>query len=75
MRLDCLKEGQQGRIMRLKLSAGLRRRLQDVGLTEGTVICCIRRGPGETLAIYRARGAMLALRRTDSSRIFVEDGA
>lgn len=74
IRLDCLKEGQQGKIIGLGLSAGLRRRLQDFGLTEGTEICCLRRGPRGTLALYRARGTMLALRKADSSRILVEEG-
>lgn len=74
MRLNCLKEGGRGRIVGLELPAGLRRRLRDIGLTEGTVICCLRRGPRGTLALYRARGTMLALRKADSSRILVEEG-
>ena len=75
MRLDKLKEGQQGEIVDLKLPVSLRRRLQDVGLTEGTAILCLRKGKKSSLALYRARGAMLALRRADSGNILVEDGA
>ncbi len=71
--LNCLKEGQRGRIIRLDMAGSLRRRLQDLGLIEGTGICCLRKSPAGDPVIYQARGMMLALRNTDSSQILVEE--
>lgn len=73
MSLNCLKEGQRGRIKKLNMAAGLRRRLQNLGLIEGTCICCLRKSPAGDPVIYRARGIMLALRNADSSQILVEE--
>lgn len=72
MRLSCLKEGQQGKITRLTAGTELHRRLLDFGLTTGTAVLCLRKGPTGDPALYRVRGTMLALRRKDSSRVFVE---
>ena len=73
MSLNCLKEGQRGKITKLTMAGGMRGRLQDLGLIEGTSICCLRKSPAGDPVIYRARGTMLALRNADSSQILVEE--
>lgn len=70
--MNCLKEGQSGRIRELNVTAGLRRRFQDFGLIEGTCVCCLRKSPKGDPVIYRVGRTMLALRNADSSRILVE---
>lgn len=70
--MSCLEEGQWGRIQKLNVTAGLRRRLQDFGLIEGTCVCCLRKSPKGDPVIYRVGRTMLALRTADSSRVFVE---
>lgn len=72
MCLNCLKEGQQGRITRLTVDTGLHRRLLDFGLTAGTAVLCLRKSPSGDPVLYRIRGTMLALRNKDSGAVFVE---
>ena len=55
----------------LNCSGSMRRRLQDIGLIEGTrVECLFRRVKGGPTA-YLIRGAVIALRPSDSDRILV----
>ncbi|MFR8002095.1 MAG: FeoA family protein [Hydrogeniiclostridium sp.] len=58
-------------VERLNCSGSMRRRLQDIGLIEGTrVECLFRRVKGGPTA-YLIRGAVIALRPSDSDRILV----
>ncbi len=58
-------------VERLNCSGSMRRRLQDIGLIEGTrVECLFRRVRGGPTA-YLIRGAVIALRPSDSDRILV----
>ena len=70
--LNCLEEGQRGEITRIALDGQLYRRLSDLGLTAGTPVLCLRKSPAGDPVLYRIRGTMLALRKKDSSRVFVE---
>ena len=72
MPLSCLQEGQCGSITRLATETVLHRRLLDFGLTAGTAVCCLRKGPAGDPVLYRFRGTVLALRRRDSSCVYVE---
>ncbi len=69
--LDCLREGETGRITALHLRGAIRRRLLDFGLIEGTPVRCLRRSPAGSPVIYCVRGTMLALRLCDSRCICV----
>ena len=58
-------------VERLNCSGSMRRRLQDIGLIEGTrVECLFRRVKGGPTA-YLIRGAVVALRPSDSDQIEV----
>ncbi len=58
-------------VERLNCSGSMRRRLQDIGLIEGTrVECLFRRVKGGPTA-YLIRGAVIALRPGDSDQILV----
>lgn len=72
IKLNMLREGQCGRITALHIGGVMRRRLIDFGLIEGTTIRCLRSAPFGGPTLYRVRGTMLALRRTDSRYIYVE---
>lgn len=73
---DCslydLAPGERARIRTMELTGGMRRRLRDVGLTEGTVVECLGVSPGGDPKAYRIRGAAIALRGTDGRRIRVD---
>jgi len=59
-------------IKKISATGILRRRMQDMGIVEGTEICGKFRAPfGEPVAYY-VRGTLLALRNEDARLIEVE---
>lgn len=69
--LSDLLEGQRGRVVSLENRGSMRRRLQDMGLIEGTEVECVLKSPAGDPAAYAIRGALIALRREDSERILI----
>jgi len=47
----------------------MRRRLQDLGLIENTVVECVGKAPGGELCAYLIRGAVIAIRATDAKEV------
>ena len=70
--MDRLPEGSAAMVTELLTTGSMRRRLQDIGLIEGTRIECLLRCPAGDPAAYLTRGAVIALRAEDSSRVRVE---
>ena len=72
MELDKLNEGESATVIKINLSGAIRRRLLDLGLVEGTrVECVLKSRKGDPVA-YRIRGALIALRNTDSKHIYIK---
>lgn len=71
--LNDLKPGQKARIMELISTGSIRRRLLDIGLIENTEVECLGRSPGGDPTAYRIRGAVIAIRSEDSSKILIYD--
>ncbi len=69
--LFSLSEGMCARVTQLRNDGSMRRRLQDLGLIEGTRIECLQRSPSGDPTAYLIRGAVIALREEDSSKIIV----
>ena len=69
--LSGLPEGTGARVHALRLSGGIRRRLQDLGLVAGTQVICIQRAAAGDPTAYLIRGAVIALREADASQIEV----
>ena len=67
--LSALPEGKGARVRALRLTGGMRRRLQDLGLVTGTRVTCIQRAAAGDPAAYLIRGAVIALRQADAARI------
>ncbi|MFQ9678735.1 MAG: FeoA family protein [Ruthenibacterium lactatiformans] len=67
--LTALREGERARVAALLTEGGMRRRMQDIGLIEGTEVECVQRARGAVA--YRIRGALIALRAEDSARVLV----
>lgn len=67
-----MREGTSATVSRLTGEGGMRRRLQDIGLIEGTPVLCLQRSPSGDPIAYLIRGAVIALREEDSSKIIVE---
>lgn len=67
--LNELKVGQRGTVSQLLSDTSMRRRLQDIGLIEGTKVECIQKSPSGDPIAFLIRGAVIALRREDSSSV------
>ena len=74
MHMNDLTPGQRARVFRLEVAGGMRRRLLDLGLVENTAVECLGRSPGGDPAAYLIRGAVIALRDSDSRGILVRPG-
>lgn len=71
MRLDQIGVGDCAVVYKLENEKEMRRRLQDIGLIEGTVVECIGKSPGGDPHAYLIRGAVIAIRAEDAERITV----
>ena len=72
MPLSRLEPGVTAYVSRIEARGGIRSRLLELGLTEGTMVECVGRSPGGDPAAYRIRGAIVAIRDADAAGIFVE---
>ena len=70
--LSDLRPGEGAVVCGLRASGDTRRRLQDIGLIRGTTVACVGRSPLGDPAAYRIRGATMALRGVDATRVEVE---
>ncbi len=69
--LSSLKVGQKAKVTSLLSEGSMRRRLQDIGLIEGTVVECIQKSPAGDPVAYLIRGALIALRSEDSAKVLI----
>ncbi len=72
MRLCDLHIGEKATVRALLSVGGIRRRLLDIGLIEGTQVECVGRSPGGDPAAYLIRGAVIAIRDADSANILIK---
>lgn len=49
----------------------MRRRLFDIGLIKGTDVECVLQSAKREMSAYLIRGAVIALRREDASKVFL----
>ena len=69
--LSDMKTGDIATVDKLLSDSSMRRRLQDIGLIEGTCVECIMRSPGGDPIAYQIRGAVIALRKEDAENILI----
>ncbi len=73
---DCtladLKAGERATVAALHTEEGMRHRLWDMGMVEGTAVECVFQSPSGDPAAYVVRGTVMALRRTDAATITVK---
>lgn len=69
--LSMLQAGERGSVTSLLLEGDMRRRVQEMGLIEGTEVSCLCHAPAGSPGAYRFRGAVVALRKSDAQRIEV----
>ena len=56
----------------LRANGPIRRRLRDLGLTDGARVVCLQKSPCGDPAAYLIRGAVMALRRQDAGTILMK---
>ena len=72
MTLSSMQEGQTAKVRELLSTGSMRRRLLDIGLVEGTDVSCLQKSPAGDPVAYLIRGAVIAIRSEDSSKILME---
>lgn len=70
--LDTLAEGQVATIKKIGGEGAVRRRLMDMGLTQGEKIEMVRTSPLGDPVEYKIRGYFLSLRKSEGKTIEVE---
>lgn len=71
--LDKLGRGKCAVVSGLGATGTLRRRLQDLGFTEGELVTCIAISPLGDPKAYLIRGALIALRHEDSAFVTIRE--
>ena len=69
--LNSLPIGSKGKVMSLDTSGMERRRMLDLGLVKGTEVEALQKSPSGDPVAYFIRGAVIALRYEDASKIKV----
>lgn len=64
--------GRSARVKELTAAGNMRRRMLDLGLVIDTVIESLRKSPSGDPTAYEIRGAVIALRSEEASKILVE---
>ena len=67
--LAALREGERARVRALTQRDTMRRRLQDIGLIEGTQVECVLKSPWGDPVAYRIR---VALRGADAAGVLID---
>lgn len=70
--LNELKTGSCARVAAITAKGSIRRRLQDIGLIDGTCVKCIQRSFTGDPAAYLICDAVIALRNEDAAKILIE---
>ncbi len=71
--LHKLSKGSVGQVVRLDTQKEMRRRLQDMGLIEGTLVQNLHTSPLGDPTAYQIRGAVVALRAKDAETIYIKE--
>lgn len=69
--LKDLEVGQKAIVDKLEIDGSIKRRLLDIGLIPGSKVECIMKSPLGNPIAYMIKGAMIAIRKEDSDKIFV----
>lgn len=70
--LNQLPIGSFGKVKKLTAEGGTRRRMLDLGIIYNTTVESLRKSPAGDPIAYEIRGAVIALRSEEASKILVE---
>ncbi len=72
MPLNFLPLGKKAKVKALTSDGTIRRRMLDLGLISGTEVEALQKSPSGDPVAYSIRGAVIALRSEEASKILVE---
>ncbi|MEA4902661.1 FeoA family protein [Desulfitobacterium sp.] len=72
MPLNFLPLGMKGKVKVLTADGTIRRRLLDLGLVSDTEVEALQKSPSGDPIAYHIRGAVIALRSEEASKIMIE---
>lgn len=72
IQLNYLPIGKKGKVKQLISDGNNRRRMLDLGLIADTEIEALQKSPSGDPVAYHIRGAVIALRSEESSKILIE---
>lgn len=72
VKMSDLKKGESAVIKSLSNPSAMRRRLIDIGFSEGSVVTLVCHAPFSDPSAYSIKGSIIALRRQDACLITVE---
>ncbi|MEA4923726.1 MAG: FeoA family protein [Syntrophomonadaceae bacterium] len=70
--LNILPLGKKGKVKELTSNGPIRRRILDLGLISETEVEALQKSPSGDPTAYHIRGAVIALRSEDASKILIE---
>lgn len=70
--LSFLPLGKKGKVKALTSNGTIRRRMLDLGLVANTEVEALQKSPSGDPIAYHIRGAVIALRSEEASKILVE---
>ena len=70
-KLSDMKIGQKCTVTSVKIVGNMRRRLLDIGITEGTEIECVCKSPFGEPTAFLIKGALIALRKEECEKITI----
>ena len=72
MRLGMLNKDEECVVLLIENDRSIKRRLQELGVVDGTKIKCLYKSPLGDPSAYLVRGAVIALRREDADTVLIE---
>ncbi len=69
--LHRLPLGDRGKVMQINVNGAARRRMLDLGLTFSAEVAALQKSPSGDPTAYFIRGAVIALRSQDASRVLI----
>lgn len=70
--LNMMPIGSMAKVKKLTSKGNTRRRMLDLGLITNTEVEVLRKSPSGDPTAYRIRGAVIALRSEEASKVYVE---
>lgn len=71
--LNELEIGEKAKIIEVTADQEIKRRLLDVGFVKGSLIEKILINPSKNMIAYYIKGAVIAIRKSDTEKILVEE--